>query len=117
MGLIDIVFDFVLAGERMHHVCNGTDFVNCVEHINRFGSVRHAYRNTVALLGAERFQRGGDFIDFLDKLFVGNLCIEILQGRIVWPLARRLIYHIVETTFRILNVLRHFFYIIVLRAL
>ena len=69
----------------MNHVGDSANLVNSVEHINRFGGVGHTYCNVVAFLCTEGLESGGYFVDFFDEFFVGNLGIEILQGRVVWP--------------------------------
>ena len=88
VGLSNIIFDLLLARERVNHVGNGADFIDCVEHINRLWCIWHTDCNVIALLGAESLQGGSDFIDFFNQLFVSDFSIKVLQSRIVWPFAR-----------------------------
>ena len=87
LGLVEVIFDLLLAGERVNHIGNSANFVNSVKTINGFGGVGHADGDAVALLGAEGFQSGGDLVDFFDHFFVGDFRVKILECGIVGPLA------------------------------
>ena len=85
MSLVNIIFNLFFARKGMDHVGDCTDFVDGVEHINRFWSVRHTDRNAIAFLGTDGFQSSGDFVNLFNHLFVSNLGIEILQSNVVGP--------------------------------
>ena len=63
----------------MDHVGDGADFVDGVKSIDGFGGVWHADGDFFAFFGADSFESGGDFIDFFDEFFVGDLGFKIFK--------------------------------------
>ena len=117
LGAVYIILNFLLGGEGVDHIGNSANFVDRVEHIDFFWGVGHTDSDTVTFLHADSLEGAGDFVNFFNKLPVGDFGVEIGDGGIVWPFTTGIINNIIEPTFGVIKLFGEFFYVTVFGAL
>ena len=103
----------------MHHVADGADHIDSIDHSNTFGGVWHTNGDTIALFDSVIFEGASSFFNFFDEIFVGDFVPVIDIGDIVWPFLGGLKHHVYHGTIRIFDASRNtvFFVIFQPRAL
>ena len=77
---VEIVLYLLFRAERMHHICDCSDQVDRIEHIDRLRAIRHRDRDPVILAYSKYPQRLGAQIDLIDHIFICDMFAHEIHG-------------------------------------
>ena len=72
LGLVEVELDLLFRREGVDHVCNATDEIDGIEHIDSLRAVGHGDGDLVALTYADGLEGAGTFPDLLNHLVIGG---------------------------------------------
>ena len=93
LGLVEVEFQLLLAGQGVDHVADGADHVHGVEHVDGLRAVRHRDGDLVVFPHADGAQALGAFMDVLDHLPVGGGLAHEVEGDVVGVRLRHVLEH------------------------
>lgn len=106
-GLVDVELELLFAGERVHHVGDGTGEVHGVEHVYRLRAVRHGDGDLVALAYTDGAQTARAFFDVGDHFAVGRGAPHEVKGDVVRVLVGYLLDGLKHGALEIFKMRRH----------
>ena len=103
VGFVQIEFDFLFAGQGMHHVGDTAHHVDGVEHGDGLRAVGHGDGNAIVFADADGFKRLGAALHMLQQLPVGGGASHEIHGDVVGVFIGHGLEHIVHGALEIIQ--------------
>ena len=106
-GFVEIELNFLLGGQRMHHVGNAAHQIDGVEQVNGLRAVGHGDGDLVALPDANGFQCLGAGLHLLHQLLVGGGLAHEVKGNVIGVFFGNGLHSLKHGAFKIVKVHGH----------